>query len=227
MTRPLTTSSSDLDLANGLRANPNLVAVVQGAAQAERARAGRYTQFVDMRTFVAQTWDLVTWNEAPLTPVGQLRHGLRALACMTAIADLSDKDAFAVSLYSDLHMMTGGPAIQESTRRQVAENRATVMASHPELAALAGLSERRTAVMKAAQAIVTAQAEAAAPAMLLADLRARGVFLVVQDNMLGVPVGPAATRLTAMDRAAIVQHKSPLVALLTAEAARPSVVVLA
>ena len=106
-------------------------------------------------------------------------------------------------------------------------NKAAALASNPSLAALADLGERRDASLKAAHAILTAQTEAAAPGLLLAGLRARGVFLAVQDSMLVVPIGPAAAALTTMDRAAIVQHKAALIELLTAEAARPTVCVLA
>ena len=228
MNRPVTAASPDAALADALRANPNLIGMTEGAAHTERARAGRNNAFIDLRPFVNATWELLMWIDNPrMSDAEHLRHWLNASECMTAIADLPDVHASALSPFPDMHLPTGTPALYESNRRQVALNKAAALASNPSLAGLAALGERRAAAMRVAYAIQAAQAEAAAPSVLLAELRARGVFLVVQDNMLGVPIGLAATALTATDRAAIVRHKSPLVALLTAEAALPTVLVVA
>ena len=228
MNAPVTSTASDQVLADALRANPNLIGLAQGMAQAERTRAQRYTAFLDTRPFVQQSWDTVTWIQGPLTPVAHLRHWLRAVECMTAIAGLSDSHALALAVFPDLDMVMGGGAeVQASTRRQVAANRAAALKSHPALAGLADLAAQRDAVVAAAQAIQTAQTAAAFPAHLLADLRARGVSLAVLDGVIVVPVGPAAAALNPSDRAAVVQHKAALVALLMAERGRPTVLVLA
>ena len=228
MNRSVTSTASDATLADALRVNPGLTGMAQRVAFGAREQAGRHTPFLDLREFVNATWDLVTWNANPrMSDAEHLRHWLFAAEVMTALADLPDNHATALSVHPDLHMPSGIPALYELNRKQVALNRAAALASNPSLAALADLGARREAAVQGARAIQAAQEAQALPGHLLAELRARGVFLVVQDGMLGVPIGPAATRLTAADKAAIVQNKSALIGLLMAEAARPTVTVLA
>ena len=215
MSGAMTVDAPDAVLADALRASPGLVVRLQQEAEFARRQTGmRSDCHADVRPFVEQAWTLATWVPGRAeNDVTRLRRWLRAKETMQAITGLTDLHARALSTNPGAMMPTSsGAAVQ----RMLEDARRAALASHPALAALAGIEGERQAVELAQNAVANAAAvdayRRAQPGVLLARLRAAGIEPLLYDGRVCVPVG---TSLTAADRAEMVDHRDGLLALLT------------
>jgi hypothetical protein len=156
---------------------------------------------------------------------------IEAKAVMEAFAGLSQPQLQALSGTDHLRMhvlhRSGklGGEIQEAARCWARE----VMDSHPALAKLQAENDRldkeRTDRERHLQELDKEEAERTKPARLLASLRMKGVHLEADDK--GRLTAPRGTVLSSDDTAEIVNYKAGLIALLAAEAAASTPLVIA
>jgi len=203
---------TDETLATALARDPNCL----GNARRDAVAAWNLGRSVwSMMTVADKAWKLLAdWDKKAQAPVAKLRIALLARAALSALGALNSTQLRALAQHPEfgVHDPHAG-LVQCRTAARAA------METQPALAALGAEMNRIAAEHEAVTARVAAmnnaECERKRPAVLLAKLRADGVGLQLEGKRLTVP---AQARLSDADRAAVVELKASLVALLKAEA---------